>query len=116
MSKEKDMNISMLLDFYGELLPDHQREAMEFYYNDDMSLAEISEDIGISRQGVRDRRVKGESALQEYESKLGLVERFSMLKNEIKNICDNAEKLIELDAASNAAEILESARSLMKYL
>jgi len=116
MPKEKNMNISMLLDFYGELLPAHQREAMELYYNDDMSLAEISENIGISRQGVRDRIVKGEGALEEYESKLGLVSRFSTLKNEIKVICDRAEALIELDTTSNASDILEAARSLMKYL
>lgn len=116
MSKEKNMNISMLLDFYGELLPEHQREAMELYYNDDMSLAEISENVGISRQGVRDRIVKGEGSLEEYESKLGLVQRFSKLKNEIKVICEKAEELILLDTTSNSADILELAKGLMKYL
>ena len=48
----KDMRITLLLDFYGELLTEKQREALELYYNDDLSLGEIGADFGISRQGA----------------------------------------------------------------
>lgn len=51
---EKNLELGYLLDFYGELLSEHRREAMNYYYNDDMSLAEIASVLGITRQGVRD--------------------------------------------------------------
>ena len=50
---EKNMKIAYLLDFYSEVLDDHTRDIMRAYYNDDLSLAEIAEDEGISRQGIR---------------------------------------------------------------
>ena len=50
----KDLTVSYLLDFYGDVLTDKQRDVMEQYYNDDLSLAEIAENFGITRQGVRD--------------------------------------------------------------
>ena len=73
---EKNLNIGYLLDFYGEILSERKRTVLEFYYNDDLSLAEISEEIGISRQGVRDSIKKGEEELLFLEEKLGLAERF----------------------------------------
>ena len=51
---EKNLNVSILLDFYGAMLTEKQREAVEYYYNDDLSLSEIADNQGISRQGVRD--------------------------------------------------------------
>ena len=54
---EKLFEISMLLDFYGEILSDSQREALDLFYNDDLSLGEIADQTGITRQGVRDRIV-----------------------------------------------------------
>ena len=66
-------DISLLYDFYGKLLPDRQRELIELYNEDDMSLAEIAEEKGISRQAVHEAVKKAEKALKEYEEKLGLV-------------------------------------------
>ena len=57
---EKDLRISFLLDFYGDVLTERKRDALEFYYNDDMSLSEIAEEMGISRQGARDIIKKAE--------------------------------------------------------
>ena len=51
---EKNLNIGYLLDFYGDVLTERRRDALDFYYNNDMSLSEIAEEMGISRQGVRD--------------------------------------------------------------
>lgn len=73
----KDMNIGFLLDFYGDILSDRKRDVLDLYYNDDMSLAEIAEEIGISRQGVRDLIKKAEEELNFFESKLGLAKKFS---------------------------------------
>lgn len=67
----KDLELSYLLDFYGDVLTEKQREMMEQYYNDDLSLSEISENFGITRQGVRDAVKHGEAALLELEAKVG---------------------------------------------
>ncbi len=73
----------MLLDFYGSLLSERQRDVMELYYNEDLSLAEIAEDIGITRQGVRDAIKKSESILAETEEKLGLAQRFKDISQKL---------------------------------
>lgn len=73
---EKNMELSLLLDFYGELLSEKVRRATELYYNDDLSLSEVAEDMGITRQGVRDLIKRAEGNLYGYEQKLGLYKRF----------------------------------------
>ncbi len=70
---EKVEEISLLYDFYGKLLPEKQRELIELYNEDDMSLAEIAAEKGVSRQAVHEAVKKAEKALNDYESKLGLV-------------------------------------------
>lgn len=69
---EKNMRLSYLLDFYGEALDDRTRKIMSYYYEDDLSLAEIADGEGISRQGVRHIIKKGEEQLAFLEEKLGL--------------------------------------------
>ena len=73
---EKNLNVAFLLDFYGEVLSDRKREVLDAYYNDDLSLAEIAQDLGISRQGVRELSKKAEAELNFYEEKLGLAKKF----------------------------------------
>ena len=72
---EKNLNMGYLLDFYGDVLTERRRDALDFYYNDDMSLSEIAEEMGISRQGVRDLIKKAEEELNFYEEKLGLAQK-----------------------------------------
>ena len=86
----KDLSINMLMDFYSELLTEEQREALELYYNDDFSLAEIAQHMDISRQGVRDFIKRGEKQLFEFESALNLAARFDNIQKEVAKI----EKLI----------------------
>ena len=74
--KNQTYRMTMLFDFYGELLTDRQKEFFDLYYNEDLSLAEIAENAGISRQGVRDVIVRAESAMQEIEDKTGIIKRF----------------------------------------
>ena len=72
----KNLQISYLLDFYGDMLTDKQQEVMEQYYNDDLSLAEIAANLGITRQGVRDSIKRGEGILLELEQKVGFAGRY----------------------------------------
>ena len=84
---EKDVKeISLLLDFYGELLSERKQSVLALYYNEDFSLAEIADEIGISRQGARDLIKKAEEELRHFEEKLGLVERFEEAKHRIATI------------------------------
>lgn len=70
------LEISLLYDFYGELLQSSQQKVVELYVNDDLSLSEAAELLGISRQGVRDSLTRADRKLNEYESKLGLVRAY----------------------------------------
>ena len=72
----KDLRISFLLDFYGDMLTETQREVVDAYYNEDLSLAEIAQDREITRQGVRDAIKRAEQQLLEMEDRLGLARRF----------------------------------------
>ena len=74
--KNQTYRMTMLFDFYGELLTDRQKEFFDLYYNEDLSLSEIAENAGISRQGVRDVIVRAEAAMQEVEDKTGIIKRF----------------------------------------
>ena len=76
----KNLDMIMLLDFYGDMLTAKQREFISFYYNDDLSLAEIAENAGITRQGVRDAIKRAESQLIEMEERVGFVSRFEQVK------------------------------------
>ena len=67
--KNQTYRMTMLFDFYGEILTDRQKEFFDLYYNEDLSLAEIAENYGISRQGVRDVIVRAEAAMTELEDK-----------------------------------------------
>ena len=77
---EKDLNIGFLLDFYGDVLSERKRTVLDYYYNDDLSLAEVAQEIGISRQGVRELIKKAEEELRFYEEKLGLAARFGRVQ------------------------------------
>ena len=69
----KNLDITLLLDFYGDLLTEKQRTFISYYYNDDLSLAEIAANEGITRQGVRDAIKRAESQLVNMENRLGLL-------------------------------------------
>ena len=91
----KNLQEGVLLDFYGELLTDKQKKALELYYNEDLSLAEIAEDMQVSRQGVRAFIKQGEAHLKEFEDKLGMYNRFSeisRLLREVKALAQESDK------------------------
>ena len=85
---EKDLSIAVLLDFYGDLLTEKQARAIDLYYNEDLSLAEISELLGITRQGVRDNIKRAENTMNDTEERLGLVSKFLGISEKLAKIDD----------------------------
>lgn len=86
---------ALLYDFYGELLTDHQKDIYEQFVLEDLSLSEIAQGAGISRQGVHDLVRRCQKILEGYEGKLHLVERFLSIKekvHEMNGVLDSYEK------------------------
>lgn len=86
MSMEKILEQTLLYDFYGELLTDHQKQVYEDVVLNDYSLSEVAEERGISRQGVHDLVKRCNRILQDYESKLHLVEKFVTIKEQVEQM------------------------------
>ena len=91
----KNLEISFLLDFYGDMLTEKQHAFLNYYYNDDLSLSEIAANEGITRQGVRDAIKRAESQLYDMEARLGLVSRFESMKNGLEEIMSYADEIGE---------------------
>ena len=108
---EKKLFISQLYDYYGELLTEKQQYAVEMYYNDDLSLSEIAESIGITRQGVRDQLKHAEEYLVSCEEKLGLAEKIQkvlLISEQIQKSCS--------DESAKLSEISEKAKQISDLL
>ena len=91
--KNQTYRMTMLFDFYGDILTERQRELFDLYYNEDLSLAEIAENCGISRQGVRDVIVRAEAAMNELEDKTGLLKRFMRMQSSVDTIVAAANEI-----------------------
>ena len=102
---------SLLLDFYGELLTQKQREYCDLHWNEDLSLAEIAQQGGLTRQGVWDILRRAEAALQVYEEKTGLVRRFMERREQIAAIREELAALLPEDEKSR--DILARLEGLM---
>lgn len=113
---EKNIEVSLLLDFYGELLKPSVRQTIDLYYNDDLSLAEVAQQCGITRQGVRDSVKRGEAQLFAFEEKLGLQRRFRKTEDGLDKIAALAAQITERSSDNNisalAGEILTLAGGL----
>ena len=105
MAHEKDLEIGLLLDFYGELLSEGRRQAAELYYNEDLSLAEIAEEAGITRQGVRDSISKAKAQVTEYEAKLGLAAKFRVIEETLGDTVPRLEAIARNADEKTAAEL-----------
>ena len=105
--KNQTFRMTMLFDFYGELLTDRQKEFYQLYYDEDLSLSEIAENYGISRQGVRDVIVRAEAYMTEIEDKTGLVKRFMQLAPHADAIGKAADEILEMNRRLFEDERLE---------
>ena len=105
----------LLYDYYGMLLTDRQRECFELRYNQDLSLGEIGQELGISRQGVHDNLSRAEALLKNMEAKTGYVSRDLKCRNAAQRIVALAEKLTDHDdrtVSDTAKELLTLAAGL----
>ena len=112
---EKSIEISLLYDFYGELLSEKKREAASLYFNEDLSLSEIAEHMGITRQGVSDLIRRSESELYGFEDKLGLYSRFEAINASAAKIRELSESIAESSDGHKRAmamEILNEAKKI----
>jgi len=106
--KMESFEMIMLIDFYGQLLTENQLACLDMYYNDDMSYAEIADELDISRQGVFDFVKRGRMALEEYEEKLGLVKRFIETKEQIAAVQSDLKKIDGSRLSSEDSELLHN--------
>ena len=104
----KDLSLVILLDFYGGLLTDKQALALDYYYNQDLSLSEIADDMGISRQGVMAFLKQGEKHLKSFEKKLGLAARFEKISDGLGKMQDIIAELSNPQAKEELTELIES--------
>ncbi|MEE0685251.1 MAG: putative DNA-binding protein [Lachnospiraceae bacterium] len=111
------VKLSLLYDFYGELLTEHQKSICEDYFFNDIGLSEIAEERGTSRQAVHDMVKRIEKLLLGYEEKLHLVERFINTKNMIKQVKTYIDQLVSYDNVSNEEkEIIDKIGKLSEHI
>lgn len=107
---KKNLRISELNDAYGQLLTERQREIIKSYYDFDLSLAEISENYGITRQAVRDAIVKGEQQLEAYETSLKVLEK----REKTLNLLALIKSCLSKEEYLKASEILGELESVIQ--
>jgi predicted DNA-binding protein YlxM (UPF0122 family) len=109
------LEIVLLYDYYGELLTDRQKECFEMRYYQDLSLGEIGEELGISRQGVHDNLNRTEALLRNMEAKTGCVQRDQACRKAVRTIVAAAQELQNNEApgvSELAGKILAAARTI----
>ena len=106
--------ISLLYDFYGELLQSSQQKVIELYVNEDLSLAETAELLGISRQGVRDSLARAQRKLSEYEEKLGLYKAYTLRRERSERITAILNKIKSTPERQEIDPLLDEIEELLK--
>jgi predicted DNA-binding protein YlxM (UPF0122 family) len=108
--------MSMLFDYYGDLLTDKQKEFFDLYFNEDMSLTEIAEHADISRQGVRDAVVRAETILRETEDRLGLCKKYSGMEKALLDIKEAADYIAKVNSSLRNFEISQQVEAIRTAL
>ncbi len=106
--KNQAYRMALLYDFYGDMLTERQKEFYDLYYNEDLSLSEIAENYGISRQGVRDVIVRAEATLTELEDKTGIIRRFHVMQDQLKALGDDVSAIARRNAQQYRDEEIEA--------
>ena len=109
------LEMILLYDYYGNLLTDRQRECFDMRYNQDLSLGEIAQILGISRQGVHDNLSRTEALLRNMEEKTGCVSRDRNCRKAMRTIRQSAEQLLQLNdprVSDLVNDIISAARRL----
>ena len=113
---DKKVEISMLWQIYGKLLTEKQYEYINYYYNEDLSLSEIAENDGITRQAVRDIIKKGERKLFEYEEKLLFMKKTINQEQKIQRVLWNLTKIQKDSSDKQVTSILEEIKKELNCL
>lgn len=113
---EKDMTIPLLMDLYGQVLSDRKRELLDYYYNEDYSLAEISEITGISRQGIRESVKKSEAELRALDTSLQLIKRTQAMDEKIARVRQEMQSVLGITVDASIREKLEQIDSMLSTL
>ena len=114
---DNTLQMTMLFDFFGDLLTDKQREYFDLYHNEDLSLSEIAEMAGISRQGVYDIISRSEKSLEEFEKKTGVVRRWNETRQKLEQAETLASELHKLSGSSlQSAKLSEELVEILKAL
>lgn len=116
---EKNLRLIMLFDIYGELLTQTQKTMFDLYYNDDLSLSEVAENTGITRQGARDSIKRAEETLLSLEEKLGLADKFLRIEKASEEAGEIVRRLKEKYPADafdfdRILKLLESVKTITK--
>lgn len=111
----KTVRHGLLLDFYAPLLTAGQREVLAGYFEEDLSLAELAEQRGVSRAAVHDTVRRGLKALEEYEKRLGLVARYEQDRQSLKRLLDLVETAL-VNGRDERATLTEVRRFLREAL
>ncbi len=112
----KNLQMSLLLDFYGPALTEKQCDVLSLYYNEDLSLAEIAEDSGITRQGVRDSIKRGEAIMLELEHQLGFAAWYGRVRTASDRIKAQLNELRAANAAGVTSAVDRSAAEIERLL
>lgn len=113
---EKIFEQALLYDFYGELLNEHQKSIYEEYVLDNLSLSEIAEERGISRQGVHDLIKRADKTLNEYEKKLQLIRKFMNIKDKVNRINEISVEMTESGDKEIASRIISITNEILDEL
>ncbi len=114
--KSDTFHMSMLFDFYGDLLTDKQKELFDLYYNEDLSLTEIAEHAEISRQGVRDAIIRAETILRDTEDKVGLVRKYSGYEDKLIKIREEVSYIARVNSDLRNYEIAKRTEAITKMI
>ena len=112
----KNLDVINLFDIYGEMLTQKQQDFICYYYNDDLSLAEIAENEGITRQGVRDAIKRAEAQLFSFEEHLGLYERNEALRNGLEEISELIKLIDEVNRKTILSREINDATARISVL
>ncbi|MCL1935599.1 MAG: hypothetical protein FWF57_04385 [Defluviitaleaceae bacterium] len=109
---EKHIRLGILYDFYGELLTEKQQKMFEMYYNENLSLREIAEDMNITYQAVRDNIKRAENSILEYEEKLEIFKKYKLRKQKLENLIEEINLIDALN--SKKQKILFDIKSIIE--
>ena len=110
---DKNIKISILCQIYGKLLTEKQYQVLDDYYNNDLSLSEIAENLNITRQAVRDNIKKGENKLFEYEEKLNVMKQTMEQEEKIAIVLSEIAKIQSKSSDKEVGKILEHIHNVL---